>query len=146
VFAVAIPATAATFTGRVERVIDGDTIVVQASLPSLRCRCAVDSSSTNCASHCSVQLHKVRLAEIDAPEMKTPEGPASQQALSDMILHKTVTVAWTHRGRYRRIIGQVYLGEEWVNLRMVRQGWAVVFQRYAQSVELKIAARETCSR
>jgi endonuclease YncB( thermonuclease family) len=45
-----------TFTGRVERVIDGDTIIVRATLPSLP----------------EVQLHRIRLADIDAPELKRP--------------------------------------------------------------------------
>jgi len=72
-----------TFTGCVERVIDGDTIIV----------------GTN----------RVRLAEIDAPEMKRPYGAEAKKALSDMILHRTVVVQWKRRGRYRRIIGQVYL-------------------------------------
>jgi len=75
---------AASFTGRVERVINGDTIIV----------------GTN----------RVRLAEIDAPELKEIGGPAAKQALSDMILHQTVRVEWRHLGRYRRLIGQVYCG------------------------------------
>jgi endonuclease YncB( thermonuclease family) len=109
------------FTGTVVRVIDGDTIIV----------------GTN----------RVRLAEIDAPEMKTPHGPASRRALCDLILHKRVTVTWTHRGRYGRIIGQVYLVSEpvrrsnegevvWTNLTMVAQGWARQFKRYSQSREI----------
>lgn len=101
------------FTGTVVRVIDGDTIIV----------------GTN----------RVRLAEIDAPEMKTPHGPASKAALSAMILHKEVTVTWTRRGRYRRIIGQVYLDDEWVNLSMVAQGWARQFKRYSRSEQMAAA-------
>ena len=50
-----------------------------------------------------------------------------------MILHKTVTVTWTRRGPYRRIIGQVCLNGEWINLWKVGQGWARVFKRYARS-------------
>ena len=115
VLAAAIPAAAGTFTGRVTRVIDGDTIVV----------------GTNA----------VRLAEIDAPEMKTAHGPASRRALCDLILHRRVTVTWTRRGRYRRIIGQVYLDGEWINLAMVSQGWAWQFKRYSRSKKLEDAER-----
>ena len=96
-----------SFTGTVVRVIDGDTIIV----------------GTN----------RVRLAEIDAPELRDPGGATSKAALEGMVLHKTVTVTWTHRGRYRRIIGQVYLGDEWINLWLVEQGWGWVFERYASS-------------
>ena len=87
-----------SFTGRVERVIDGDTIIV----------------GTN----------RVRLAAIDAPEMKQRGGPESRTALADMILHRTVRVEWRHRGRYRRIIGQVYCGRLWINRKLVAGGWA----------------------
>ena len=118
VLAAALSAAASTFTGRVERVIDGDTIVVGTNI--------------------------VRLAEIDAPELRTPHGPASRRALCELILHKHVTVTWTHRGRYRRIIGQVYLDGEWINLTMVARGWARQFRRYSRSHEL--AEAQTASR
>jgi endonuclease YncB( thermonuclease family) len=98
------------FTGTVTRVIDGDTIVVGTNI--------------------------VRLAEIDAPEMKTLHGPSSRAALSDMILHKQVTVTWKRRGRYRRIIGHVYLANEWINLWLVEQGWATQFLRYSKCRQL----------
>jgi len=82
------------FTGTVTRVIDGDTIVV-----------GTNPADSNAVRRTSI----VRLAEIDAPELKTEFGPASKAALSAMILHKQVVVVWDHRGRYGRMIGQVYL-------------------------------------
>ena len=99
-----------SFTGRVERVIDGDTIIV----------------GTNC----------VRLAEIDAPELKDRGGPAAKQALSDMILHQTVRVEWRHLGRYRRLIGQVYCGNLWINRELVAGGWARRRRRRSPSVRV----------
>jgi len=94
---------AACFTGRVERVIDGDTIIV----------------GTN----------RVRLAEIDAPELKQGGGPEAKKALSDMILHRAVRVEWKHRGRYRRMIGQVYCGSVWINRELLAGGWARPYPR-----------------
>ena len=124
------------FTGTVTRVVDGDTVVVLAHdsevPPSLKLRKASGI--------------RVRLAEIDAPEMKTGFGPASKAVLSDMILHKQVAVTWKRRGRYRRIIGQVYADGEWVNLSMVAQGWAWQFRRYSRSKELAAAEREARAR
>lgn len=113
VLATASPAVASTFTGRVERVIDGDTIVVGTNI--------------------------VRLAEIDAPEMKTQHGPASKAALSGMISNKVVVVTWSKRGRYSRIIGHIHLGDVWINLRMVEQGWAWQFKAYSRSEVLAAA-------
>ena len=120
-----------TFTGRVERVIDGDTIVVR-----------VIATSTNRASPLACDsLQRVRLAEIDAPEMKTPYGPKAKRALSDMVLGKVVEVIWKRRGRYRRIIGEVYFDEEWVNRSLVGKGWARHHQRYSRTDELAAAER-----
>jgi endonuclease YncB( thermonuclease family) len=99
-----------TFTGRVERIIDGDTIIV----------------GTN----------RVRLAEIDSPEIRSPFGLKSKQALSTMILHRTVTVRWKRRGRYRRIIGQVHIEGVWVNHELVAAGWARQFRRYSNCAVL----------
>ena len=104
-----------TFTGRVERVIDGDTIIV----------------GTN----------RVRLAAIDAPELKEPFGQESKEALCDMILHRIVRVEWKHRGRYRRIIGYVYLDGEWINHSVVASGWAKRFRRYSRNRTLAEAER-----
>lgn len=104
-----------TFTGRVERVIDGDTIIVG--------------------------THRVRLADIDAPEMKSRYGLAAKNALSDMILHRIVRVEWKRRGRYRRIIGYVYLDGEWINHSVVASGWAKRFRRYSRNRTLAEAER-----
>ena len=92
------------FTGMVERVIDGDTICLRAEGEHLT-RADLDRHG----------LVHVRLAEIDAPELKEPGGPAAREALSDMILGKTVRVEWRHRGRYRRIIGRVYFCAQSIN-------------------------------
>ena len=92
-----------TFTGCVERVIDGDTIIV----------------GTN----------RVRLADIDAPELKERGGTESKKALADMILHRMVRVEWKHRGRYRRIIGQVYCDRLWINRALIAGGWATPYPR-----------------
>jgi micrococcal nuclease len=102
-----------TFTGRVERVIDGDTIIVRATLPSLP----------------EVELHRIRLADIDAPELKQPHGQEAKAALTAKLLNQSVTVTWTHRGRYRRIIGTVYLHQENIAHTQVAQGHAHRYHR-----------------
>jgi endonuclease YncB( thermonuclease family) len=61
------------------------------------------------------------------------------KALSDMVLRKVVVVTWKRRGRYRRIIGQLYLREMWINRELVARGWAWQFKRYSRSKELGIA-------
>lgn len=105
-----------TITGRVSRVIDGDTIIIEPSVPSR-------GRSSN-------GIVRIRLADIDAPEMKTEYGPAAKMALEKMVSGKTVVVEWKHRGRYGRIIGKVYLQDENVSHSLVAQGFA---RRYART-------------
>jgi endonuclease YncB( thermonuclease family) len=153
------------FTGTVTRVVDGDTVVVLA--PSTRDRfpitvpgkppiiesvivrlAEIDAEhQRSLRDHGARQAPKtrlviVRLAEIDAPEMKTGFGPRAKKALSDLVLGKTVVVTWKRRGRYRRIIGQVYLREMWINHELVARGWAWQFKRYSRNKELGIAESE----
>jgi len=88
-----------TITGRVVRVIDGDTLVVAEGL-SGEGRGAGDDP-------CPTNLFRVRLAGIDAPEIRQPYGLESKRALEEMVLDAIVVVDWTKRDRYRRVLGWV---------------------------------------
>ena len=74
---------AATLTGRVVGVTDGDTIKI------------LDSNNTQ---------YKIRLAGIDAPEKKQPFGNVSKKSLSDMVYGKQVSVDYNKQDRYGRTI------------------------------------------
>jgi endonuclease YncB( thermonuclease family) len=90
-------ASAFEFTGKVVGVADGDTITVLAE---------------------GNKQHKVRLQHIDCPESRQPFGSKAKQFLSQKVFGKSVTVKWDEMDRYKRILGNVYLGEEWVNLEL----------------------------
>jgi endonuclease YncB( thermonuclease family) len=77
---------AATLAGRVVAVHDGDTITV------------LDTSKTQ---------YKIRLAAIDAPELKQAFGSKSKQNLSDLVFDREVTVEWDKRDRNGQIVGKV---------------------------------------
>lgn len=70
------------------------------------------------------QQHKIRLAGIDAPEKKQSFGQKSKASLSSMVFGKSVTVEWTKRDRYRRIIGLVLVDGVDSNLKQVKAGMA----------------------
>ena len=55
------------------------------------------------------QPHKVRLAGIDAPEMRQPYGARAKQNLGALVFGKPVVVEWHKRDRYGRIVGHVLL-------------------------------------
>lgn len=97
-------------TGRVVRIIDGDTLVV------------LDASNTQ---------HKVRLAGIDCPERKQPWGTQAKQALSEYVFNREVTVDWDKRDRYKRIIGKVLRGDLDVHRSLIGDGLCWWYRKYA---------------
>lgn len=52
--------------------------------------------------------YKVRLDSIDAPELAQPFGDASQSALTNSVLGKSVKVAYAKTDPYDRIVGAVF--------------------------------------
>ena len=82
---------------------------------------------------------KIRLSSIDAPETKQAFGSASKKALSDLVFGKTVRVADHGKDRYGRTLGDIYVGEIWVNLRMVEDGMAWLFLKYSKDPQIKAA-------
>jgi endonuclease YncB( thermonuclease family) len=100
---------AATITGKVVGVADGDTITV------------LDDTSTQ---------HKIRLAGIDAPEKKQAFGNRSKESLSEMVFDKTVNVETEKRDRYGRQIGKVLVNGQDVNLVQVERGMAWFYRQY----------------
>jgi len=95
---LAFTASAFEFTGKVVGVADGDTITVLTE---------------------GNKQHKVRLQHIDCPETRQPFGSKAKQFLSQKVFGKSVTVKWDEMDCYKRILGNVYLGEEWLNFELV---------------------------
>lgn len=116
-FAVTL-VSAEIIAGRVASVQDGDTITLQTEATS----------------------KKIRLAGIDAPEIKQPYGIASRHALSQDVLNQSVTVDTNKTDKYGRSVGKVLLNGEDINLKQVRRGLAWVYTDYIK--ELSAEDRE----
>lgn len=95
-------------TGTVSLVYDGDTITLR-----------TDAS-----------VKQVRLAGIDAPELKQPFGTESRDALKKDLLNQQVTVDTEKQDKYGRSVGKVLLNGEDVNLKQVSRGLAWVYVKY----------------
>lgn len=108
--ATTLPAHADTLTGLIVKVTDGDTVQV------------LDASKTT---------HKVRLAGIDAPESGQAFGTKAKRRLLELVGGQTVTVEYSKRDRYRRIVGKLIVDGRDVNLVMVRDGLAWWYKKYA---------------
>jgi endonuclease YncB( thermonuclease family) len=87
---------------QVVRIIDGDTFVVQLNEKEF----------------------KIRLAEIDAPEMSQYYGRESKYYLSNLLQDKYVFIENKRTGKYGRIIGDVYLDSIYINAKLVKNGIA----------------------
>lgn len=88
---------------------------------------------------------KVRLAEIDAPEMDQPWGKRAKQALSAKIFAKKVRIIVAGKDRYGRWIGWIYLEERNINREMVLDGHAWAYRKYLKDRTL-IDAESTARR
>ncbi len=105
------------FDGRVVRVKDGDSLVVE--------RLDVKRSS------------EIRLAGIDAPELGQPWGIQSRSALRRMVQGEHVRVEVTDRDRYGRLVGKVWHRRKYVNAAMTEQGHAWAFSRYLPDRQIR---------
>jgi micrococcal nuclease len=94
---------AASFSGKVVGISDGDTISVMRSGRAV----------------------KARLSEIDCPEKKQPFGARAKRFTSELAFRKVVTVNVVNVGRYGRTVGEVILPDgRSLNRELVRSGMA----------------------
>lgn len=123
---LALPSHALTLTGKVVKVADGDTLTI-----------LVDG-----------QKERIRLVGIDTPEKKQPVwGPAAKDFTTRLAMGKTVRVETDveERDRYGRVLGYVYVGKTFLNLELVRQGYAMLYTsppNVAHTDEFLAAQRE----
>jgi endonuclease YncB( thermonuclease family) len=101
----------------------------------------------------TIEIHgqRIRLHGIDAPEASQPCdldgkpwrcGRASANALAEYIGRRTVTCEPRDRDRYGRVVAACSVGGFSLSAWMVREGWAVAYQRYSQDfVADEVAAR-----
>jgi endonuclease YncB( thermonuclease family) len=83
---------------------------------------------------------RVRLHGIDAPESRQacslsgvgwPCGQNAARVLTGVTNGQVVTCRGDKHDRYGRLIAVCYIGTDDLNARMVRDGWALAYRRYA---------------
>jgi endonuclease YncB( thermonuclease family) len=93
----------------------------------------------------SGQKHiRIRLVEIDAPELGQAFGQQSRRSLASLCLGKPARLVWNRADRYGRALGRVWCDGTYVNAEQVRRGMAWVFDRYVKDrglYELQVAAK-----
>jgi hypothetical protein len=91
-----------------------------------------DGDTVTCLDNQKVQ-HKIRLAEIDAPEKKQQFGTQAKEALSDRVYNQIVTVQYKQKDRYNRIVGYITKGKTDINHAQIKDGFAWFYEAYGQS-------------
>jgi endonuclease YncB( thermonuclease family) len=100
---------AAALDGKVVSVSDGDTLTV------------LDVDNVQ---------HKIRLAQIDAPEKAQPWGNRARESLMVFAVGKQVHVDVSSTDRYGRSIGTVFVGDQDASAHQLAQGLAWVYDYY----------------
>ena len=80
------------------------------------------------------ELIKIRLAEIDAPELKQSFGLDSKNCLINLVQESNnkVFFKFKEKDRYDRHVGWIYSEDLDINLEMVKKGCAWVYDRYVK--------------
>jgi micrococcal nuclease len=78
---------------------------------------------------------KVRLANIDAPELAQAFAQRSRQHLSELVLGRDVELHTYGLNRYGQILATVMLDGNDVNLEQVKSGSAWVYEKYIDQVD-----------
>lgn len=108
-------ANAATITGKVIKVLDGDTI---------------DILYNN-------KPERIRFNGIDAPEKGMPYGQKAKQFVLDLAAQKIVSVNVTDTDRYGRSIGDITLPDgKNLNREVVKAGYAWWYRQYSDDASL----------
>ncbi|MDP1645480.1 MAG: thermonuclease family protein [Thiobacillus sp.] len=124
-FALAASARAATLTGVVIVVIDGDTVLFKPDHYHATSRAFM----------------KVRLADIDAPEQDQPHGEAATHALKALALNQRAQLDIVTTDAYGRKVARLTVGALPVNAELVRRGFAWTATRYRRDAGLLDAQR-----
>ena len=101
-----------TLVGTVTAIADGDTLTV------------LDAQK---------RQHRVRLAEIDAPEKRQAFGTQARQSLSALCFRKETQIEWHTKGRNKRLVGHVTCAGIDANAEQVRRGMAWVSPRFTKT-------------
>lgn len=110
IFIFSLSIMAVAISGKVIRVSDGDTLLLQSGS----------------------QRIKVRMYGIDAPELKQSYGEDSKSYLEKRILNKNVDVKVINEDKYGRKVGKVFYKNKDINLEMIKTGNAWFYEYHAK--------------
>ena len=102
--------------GNIIKIIDGDTVHFQISK--------------------SKKILKIRLAGIDAPELKQNFGEESRSCLLKLIKNDSVSIVSYGEDRYKRTLAKLLKNGVDINLVMIKNGCAWFYRKYKKTLTL----------
>jgi endonuclease YncB( thermonuclease family) len=118
--ALAVVASAETYSALAVHVRDGDSLIV-------------DDGS---------RQRELRIAEIDAPEHEQPWSREARRALDALVRERKLRVESLELDRYGREVSKLWVDEVCVACELVRQGHAWAFRKYSRDPRLLDLERE----
>ena len=113
-----LPPKGAELSCAISNVYDGDTVTA----------------------NCAEGKLKIRVWGIDAPEMgQKPWGPESRDAMRELTPSSKVRIEVVDTDRYGRVVARLFDNSKDLGLALVRQGRAIVYERYNKSKDYKNA-------
>jgi len=100
----------AVLNGRVDKVLDGDSVVVRQG----------------------DRRYEIRLWGVDCPEYGQPYGAEAREESTRLLAGRSVRVEVKSRDKYGRYVGVMHLGGMNVNEQLIRRGAAWVYSRYCR--------------
>ena len=80
--------------------------------------------------------YRIRLAEIDAPEIAQLWGKESKLALKEKLENKEVIIEVIDVDRYSRLVARIFLDGRQINREMLEEGHAWVYLEYLRDESL----------
>jgi endonuclease YncB( thermonuclease family) len=85
---------------------------------------------------------RIRLADIDAPEIDQPWGPAAKTALAIWVEGKSGSIKVVDTDRYQRKVAYLVVEGKNINEALISEGLAWVYREYLREIELIALERE----
>lgn len=82
------------------------------------------------------QTRKIRLSDIDAPDLQQPFGTEAKRELAALVLNKEARVVEVDSSSNEHIIGRVYIDDMDINAMLVRRGYAWVSRKHSKDTAL----------
>ena len=116
---VALSARAETFSAKVIVVMDGDTVMVLRDCDSPVAKAVGEQRHSSCK-----RKLKIRLSNVDAPEMEQAFGRQSRDSLQELLGDREVQIDSRAVDKFGRIVGMISAGGLNINQEQVRRGMA----------------------